>query len=230
MLKLQFDIQDFNEQEIVDAFQSQLNAATAATAEAVYARGKDLAADRLRSGLKHWNNGYKFHKIEDGNYIITIEGKLAYLMEKDQIAAGEISDMILKGNRAKYNKENGKRYVDVPMSKDADAAGNIQTKGGTYNVKQFKSADDLMKQFSQRPYKFSDVKRGGVKTENRIVQRVKEVIKSVNPADSSAQFLNIVRLSEESKWPATPREGARVLDDLELEVSEIFDTMLSRYF
>jgi hypothetical protein len=230
MLKLKFELSDFNEQEIVDAFKSQLNAATAATTEAVYARGKKLASQRLRNGLKHWNSGYKFHKIEDGNYIITIEGKLAHLMEKDQIAAGEISDMILKGNRAKYNKETGKRYVDVPMSRDADAAGNISVKGDIYNVKQFKSADDLIKQFSQRPYKFSDVKRGGVKIENRIVQRVKDVIKSVNPSNSSTQFLNIVRLSEGKKWPATPREGARVLDDLELEVSEIFDTMLSRYF
>ena len=230
MLKLSFDLKDFEAQELVDSLQSQLNAATAATTEAAFNRGRQLAADRLRNGLKHWNNGYKFHKVQDGTYIISIQGKLAHLMEKDQINVGEISDMILSGNRAKYNKETGKKYVDVPMTRDADAAGNINVRGQTYNVKQFRIADDLMKQFSQKSYKFSDSKRGGVKIENRIVQRVKNVIKSVDPSQGSTQYLTISRLTQDAKWPSTPRQGARVLNDLELEIETLFDTMISRYF
>lgn len=224
---------DLNVDDIVSEIEPKLKAAGAATASTVYQRGFEFAKQAFgSSGFKNWSKGYKFAKVEDGLYVISIEGKLANMME-DGIQTGEISKLIMGGNRAQHNKAEGKDYVDVPIHKDADSAGNISISGQKFQVQNFKSADDLMKQFSKPEKKAVKFSRGkGVEQEDRIVARAKKIeglIKSDNPADGSTAYMTIRRVTDDSVWPSSPYSGGKVLDQLDLEVERIFATMIDTF-
>lgn len=219
--------------DLVAELKPKLEAAGAATANALYTRGLEFAKQAFgTSGFKNWSKGYKFAKVEDGLYIISIEGKLANMME-DGIETGEISKLIMGGNRAQHNKAEGKNYVDVPIHKDADSAGNISIQGQKFQVQGFKNADEMMKQFSKPETKNVKFSRGKeVQQEERIVARAKKIeglIKSQNPKDSSTAYMTIRRVGENSVWPASPYPGGKVLDRLDLEVEKIFATMLDTF-
>lgn len=220
--------------ELISDFQPLLEAAGAATAAAVYQKGLEYAGNTFgRSGLGNWTKGYKFSKVEDGLFIISIEGKLAMMME-DGIAVGEISKLIMGGNRAQHNKAEGKNYVDVPMHKDADSAGNISIQGQKFQVQGFKNADEVMQHFSKPEAKQVKFSRGkAVEQEERIVSRAKKIeglIKSQNPKEGSTAFMTIRRVGEDSVWPSSPYSGGKVLDKLDLEVEQIFATMIDVFF
>lgn len=219
--------------DLVSELKPKLEAAGAATANVVFQRGLELAKQAFgSSGFKNWSKGYKFAKVEDGLYIISIEGKLANMME-DGIETGEISKLIMGGNRAQHNKAEGKNYVDVPIHKDADSAGNISIQGQKFQVQGFKNADEMMKQFSKPENKNIKFSRGKeVQQEQRIVARAKKIeglIKSQNPKDSSTAYMTIRRVGENSVWPESPYSGGKVLDRLDLEVEKIFSMMIEAF-
>ncbi len=219
--------------DLISEIKPKLDAAGAATASAVFQRGLEFARQAFgTSGFKNWSKGYKFAKVEDGLYIISVEGKLANMME-DGIETGEISKMIMDGNRAQHNKAEGKNYVDVPIHKDADSAGNISIQGQKFQVQGFKNADEMMKQFSKPENKNVKFSRGkAVEQEQRMVARAKKIeglIKSQNPKDGSTAYMTIRRVGENSVWPASPYPGGKVLDKLDLEVERIFATMIEAF-
>lgn len=224
---------DLKVDDIVADLESKVKAAGAATANALYMKGLEYARQSFgASGFKNWSKGYKFAKIEDGLYVISVEGKLANMME-DGIQTGEISRMIMQGNRAQHNKAEGKNYVDVPMHKDADSAGNVSIQGQKFQVQAFKNADELRKQFSQPERKQVKFSRGkAVEQEERMVARAKKVeglIKSQNQKDNSVAYMTIRRVGEDSVWPSSPYAGQKVLDRLDLEVEQLFATMVDSF-
>lgn len=205
---------DLDQKELQEAFQPRLNAIGDAMVTQLAQRGKELASQRLKSGLKLWERGFKVDKIEDGFFVVSMTGKLATMME-DGIKVGEISKMIMSGNRAKANKTG---YVDVPIGRDADSLGNIS--GRKINVSAFKDADSLRQSVS-----FSDYKKGGIRKEDRIIQRVEDVIKSTEPLTGKSSFMTIRRVTEDSVWPSSPFTGAKIFEDLEAEVESIFNNL-----
>ena len=219
--------------ELVTQFKDRLALIGSATASTLYNRGLQLASQNFgRSGFAKWSAGYKFNKIDDGIYVISVEGKLANMME-DGIKTGEISKMIMEGPRAQYNKSQKKNYVDVPIGKDADSSGNISIRGQKLQVQSFKSADDLMAAFSKpekKVVKFSA--RPGVREEERIVQRVKAVeglIRSQKPNSTQTSYLVLRRVTPNSTWPSSPYQGQDILGKLDLEVQKTFDTIVEKF-
>lgn len=226
MFKFKFDTSDFDTSEIVEGFRSRFKAATAAMVADVNQEGRSYASTKLKVGLGNWNKGFKVHKVNDDFYVVSVEGKLAGWME-DGIKAGEVSKAIMQGNRAEVNKSEGKNYVDVPIMKDADAAGNMTLgkKGGpTVNVKAFANADQLMKNINA-----SDWKRGGLKQKQVVQSRVKDIIKNVQPKTGKVSFLTIRRVTEKSTWPKSPFEGAKVLEHLDKYIDNNMDKILERF-
>lgn len=222
MLKFEFEL-DLDDKELADGLKANFDKVIATTVSKVSARGHLLASQRLKHGLQFWEKGFAVDKITDGTWMITMTGKLATMME-DGFGKGEIKDMILQGNRAKYNKSQGKNYVDVPIGLDADAmTGQIgKTK---VSIQQFKDADAVMKNVQ-----ISDWAKGGVKKEKRITQRVQDVIKSRKPKDSdqTSSYMVIRRVSEKSKgWPVSPFKGARVFEALDLYLEQAFEESLN---
>lgn len=221
MIKFEFDL-DLDDKELADGLKSNFDKVVAQTVAKVSARGHQLASQRLKHGLQFWEKGFAVDKVTEGTWLISMTGKLANMMEEG-FGRGEIKDMILKGNRAKFNKSQGKNYVDVPIGLDADAmTGQIgKTK---VSVQQFKDADAVVKNIQ-----VSDWAKGGVKKEQRITQRVQDVIKSRKPKDSAqaSSFMIIRRVSENSKgWPTSPFEGAKVFDALDLYLEQAFEESL----
>jgi hypothetical protein len=218
MLKLEFELDDLK--DISSGLKAGLNAAMASTMERTKAKSMEIAAKRLHGGLKHWSKGFAIDKVADGVWVVSMTGKLANMME-DGFGVGDIKKMLLEGNRAKANAKDGKKYVDVPLALDADAkTGNIgKTK---ITVQQFKNADELVKNIS-----VSDWKKGGIKQESRITQRVKDVIKSRKAKNSESQYLTIRRVSEKSKgWPTNPFQGAHVFEELDNFLEKAFEQSL----
>lgn len=224
MIKFKFNTSDFNTADIVDGFRSRFKTAVATLMADVGTEADKLASAKLRSGLKRWREGFKINKVTDDFYIISVSGKLANWMEEG-IQTGEISKSIMEGNRAEHNRSEGKNYVDVPIARDADAAGNVTLgkKGPTVNVRAFRSADDMMKSIT-----VSDWKRGGVRKEQRVVNRVKDIIKSTKPDTGETSYLTIRRVTEKSKWPKTPFQGAKVLESLDSYIESNFEKILER--
>lgn len=220
-MKLKIDL-DIDAEELIAGLAAGVRTATDLVYAEAVQHAKQLAAQKLgSSGQKHWNEGFKAHKVNDDLWVISIEGKMASWME-DGIQTGEISKAIMNGNRASHNKAEGKDYVDVPFLKDADASGNI--KGTNVNVKAFADADSLVKNV-----KFSDYKNKSVKEEKRVISRVQDIIKSVNPQKQAAtSFLTIRRVTSESVWPSSPFKGAKILDDLDQFIDQRMSEILGK--
>jgi len=221
MIKFEFDL-DLTAEEISEGLKSNLNAAVASTASQMQTKAHEIVEKRLKSGRDLWKKGFQLNKVDDGFWVLSVEGKLANMME-DGFGAGEIKRMLLGGNRAKVNAETGKRYVDVPLAQDADAVtGNI---GKTnIQVSQFKNADEMLKEV-----KMSDWKKGGIKKEQRIVKRIEDIIQTRKKNSSSTKFITIRRVSESSKgWPLTPYGGAKVLDELDFYLEKAFEDSLNK--
>jgi len=224
MFKFKFDTSDFDASEIVDGFRSRFKSAVAALVSDVNSEADKVASLKLKVGLKKWKEGFKINKVTDDFYIISVTGQLANWMEQG-MQAGEVSKAIMQGNRAEHNKSEGKNYVDVPIARDADAAGNMTLgkKGPKVNVSAFKNADDLIKNVT-----FSDWKRGGVRQEKRIISRVQDIIKSTKPETGETNYLTIRRVTDKSQWPKTPFQGAKVLESLDTYIENNFDKILER--
>lgn len=222
MLKFEFDLEEIT-REISSGLQAGLNLAMAATMDRTKAKAMELASKKLKGGLKHWNQGFAVDKVADGVWIISMTGKLANMMEEG-FGTGEIKKMLLEGNRAKANAKDGKKYVDVPLALDADAKSGAIGKTSV-KVQHFKNADELIKNIN-----VSDWKRGGIRQEKRITQRVQDVIKSRKTANSDAQFVTIRRVSEKSQgWPVNPFKGAHVFEELDNYLEKYFEESLESY-
>lgn len=238
MFKLKFDTSAFNAEDLIDGLKTAVKSATQAMIPLVEAEGRRLAKQRLFSGRAqgHWDKGFKVAAFDDNTIIVSIEGKLADWMESG-IKVGEISDALMKGARAEHNTQqaqkgkafgesSGKKYVDVPMPKDANAAGMIYTgpKGQKVNVQAFKNAAELSKAMT-----FSDYKSGQIKQKRILQSRVKDVIKMVEPKSKESSFLMIRRVTEDSVWPKTPFKGANIIPDLNRFVEDNIGDILGRY-
>lgn len=222
-LKFQFDEVSFN--EVVDGLQARFKSAVNATMEDAEQHAQTLAGQRLKVGLQKWMKGFKFHKVSDEFYVISVDGQLAMWME-DGIEPGEVSRSIMSGNRAEANKGQGKKYVDVPIAKDADSMGNMTLgkKGPKVNIKAFANADQLMKNINT-----SDWKRGGIKQKQVVASRVKDIIKNTDQGSGKTSFMTIRRVTENSQWPKSAFKGAKVLDDLGSHIEENFGKILERF-
>jgi hypothetical protein len=224
---------NLNIKELLNDIEPRLKAAGAATAGRLYQRGFELARQGFgRSGFNHWRNGYKFSKVDDGLYVIAVEGKFAMMME-DGIKTGEISRMIMHGTRAAYNRSQGKDYVDVPLFKDGGQSNSVRIGGEKFEINTFKNSDELMKHFSKPMLKQVTFTRGkSIEQEERIIQRSKKIeglIRSQDPKSGNTAYLTIRRVTNESVWPETPYEGQKILDKLELEVEQIFSNMIEQF-
>lgn len=220
MVKIDVEL-DLTAEELTDAFDKNLKAATANTAGKVEQDAQQLASQRLKSGLKHWKEGLSIDKIDEGLWIISISGKLADMMETG-FGVGDIKELVLGGNRYAHNKAEGKDYVDVPITLDADQA--VQSVG--LSMQEFKDMDQVVKFINT-----SDWAKGGVKKEKKITQRVKDVIRSRNEDGGAERFLTIRRLTPDSDgWPKKPFEGANVLEDLDSYVERAFEKSLKEIF
>lgn len=216
MVKIDVDL-DLSAEEITEGLDKNLKAATASTAQRVSNDAYDVASQRLKSGLKHWKKGFSIDKIDDGLWIISISGKLAEMME-DGFGVGDIKKLVLGGNRYAHNKAQGKDYVDVPISLDADEA--VQSVG--VSMEQFTSMDEVVKFINT-----SDWAKGGVRKEKKITQRVKDVIRSRNEDGGAERFLTIKRLTPDSDgWPSKPFNGAKVLESLDSYIERAFEKSL----
>jgi hypothetical protein len=222
-LKLSFDDVDFS--EVVDGIRDRFQAGVGALMSEADGYAKREASRRLKRGLSKWLNGFKINKVSNDFYIISIDGKLANWME-DGIQPGEISRAIMSGNRADVNRGEGKNYVDVPIAKDADAMGEITLgkSGPKVQVSAFKDADSMLKSITT-----SDWKKGGTKKKQVIASRVQDIIKNVEPPTGKVSYLTIRRVTDDSMWPKSPFQGAKVLDDLGLYLENNFDKILERY-
>ena len=213
-----------NIKEFTSGLEAELSKVLSFTAAEATNKAREIAGRKLgKSGREHWNRGFKSFKVNNEMHIIAIEGKLASWME-DGIKTGEISQAILQGNRAKYNKAEGKNYVDVPFFKDADSVGNIRGTG--VNVRAFADADSMIKSV-----KISDYKNKSVKEEKRVLSRVEDIIKSVDPErNNNTQYLTIRRVSPNSSpWPKTPFPGAKAIFKGN-SVSEELDNFIDKKF
>lgn len=223
-LKLKFDDVKFD--DVVQGLQDRFKAAVNATMEDAQNEAQAMASRRLKVGLKKWTDGFRFHKVSDEFYVISIEGQLAMWME-DGIQPGEVSRSIMAGNRAEANQGEGKAYVDVPIAKNADEMGNISLgkKGGPkVNVAAFKDADAMMKHINS-----SDWKKGGIKKKQVLASRVKDIVKNVESKSGKASYMTIRRVTSNSQWPKSPFKGAKVLDDLGLHIEQNFGKILERF-
>ena len=223
-LKLKFDDVQFD--DVVEGLQARFKSAVSATMEDAQQQAQLLASRKLKAGLSKWMKGFRFHKVSDEFYVVSIDGQLAMWME-DGIQPGEVSRSIMAGNRAESNKGEKKDYVDVPIAKDADAMGNIALgkKGGTkVNVKAFANADQMMKYITS-----SDWKKGGVKKKQVMASRVKDIIKNVETSGGKPSYMTIRRVTPSSQWPRSPFKGAHVLDDLGYHLESNFGTILERF-
>lgn len=226
MLKFELDestLRDL-EEELHKGLNNSLNATIAAVAGGVQAEAVKIASSKLKRGLTFWERGFSVDKIGEGEWLISLSGKLATMME-DGFGTGEIKRMLLNGNRAKTNSENGAKYVDVPIGLNADSiTGKIGKSEITVN--RFKNADELM-----HSIRTSDWKRGGIKRERVISSRIADIIKTrkENQKKAEASFITIRRVSEKSKgWPANPFSGAHVLDKLDDYLERAFEENLER--
>ena len=227
-MKLEFDL-DLEVKDLTSALESSIKAATAAVSQQAFNKGKELASSKLRQGLTKWNKAYSF-KVSQDFYVIALEGKVANWIE-DGARTGEISEAIMSGNRANFNKslDPPKEYVDVPMFRSV-AGGAIQ--GTPVRVEMFRDAAAL-----SRAITFSDWKKRSVKTRERTIRRVKypeeesrkmdSIIRSTAPSGKTS-YLSIRRVTEDSVWPSTPTKGARVFRDLEDYIDQNFGKILER--
>lgn len=223
-LKLKFEDVKFD--DVVEGLQARFKAAVNATMEDAQNEAKNIAGRKLKVGLNKWLDGFRFHKVSDEFFIISIEGQIATWME-DGIKAGEVSKAIMSGNRAESNKGEGKNYVDVPIAKDADSMGNISLgkKGsGKVNVQMFANADQMMKSINT-----SDWKKGGIKQKEVMHSRVKDIVKNVEPSSGKTSYMTIRRVTPTSVWPKSPFKGAKVLDALSMQIEQNFGKILERF-
>ena len=223
-LKLKFDDVKFD--DVVDGLRERFKAAVNATMEDAQNEAQAMASQRLKVGLRKWTEGFRFHKVSDEFYVVSIEGKLAMWMD-DGIQPGEVSKAIMAGNRAEANQGEGKNYVDVPIAKDADEMGNISLgkRGGPkVNVRAFASADEMMKHIN-----VSDWKKGGIKKKQVIASRVKDIVKNVEKETGKASYLTIRRVTPSSQWPKSPFRGAKVLDDLGYHIETNIGKIVERF-
>lgn len=222
-LKLKFE--DVRFDDVVQGLQDRFKAAVGATMDQVEEDARSIAASKLRTGLSKWTDGFRLHKVSDELYVASVEGRLAMWME-DGIEVGEVSKAIMSGNRAEANQGEGKAYVDVPISKDADAMGDITLgkSGPKVNVRAFADADQMMKHITA-----SDWKKGGTKKKQVIASRVKDIIKNVEPSTGATSYMTIRRVTDDSQWPKSPFPGAKVLDDLGSQIESNFGKILERF-
>lgn len=231
MISIDFEL-NLTEQDLIEGFQSRLDRAMDQTALDTSNEARRIAGDRLSSGKPLWDNGFSMNRISDGYWVISLTGKLANLME-DGIKVDELREMILKGNRATFNKAQGKNYVDVPIGLDADSVSGSIGKTSV-NISQFKSADEVIKSVTM-----SNWKKGGVEEKNKAVSRIKgllkgkktDVLKSRDLGSNKSSFLTIKRVSPNMKkpFPSSPFKGARVLDSLDNFIEKSFTEALGRF-
>lgn len=202
------------EKELLQGIQSRFKSSFDTAAQMADSDAKETAAGKLKGGLAKWNEGYSFHKVSDTTYVLGISGELADMME-DGIDVGQISKMIMNGNRAKHNASEHKDYVDVPINLDHMA------------VSFHKDADSMMASFKRKEVTLSDFKRGGVKKENRFVARLQNsVIASKEKMGGDTSFLTIRRVTSSSVWPKQKFPGAKAFEEAARKFADNFTRLL----
>lgn len=217
MIKVDFEL-NLTAEELTQALDKRLKSVTADTSRKLARSARNEASNTLKSGSKFWKDGFSVDKVSDGVWILSLSGKMATMME-DGFGVGEIKRLLLGGNRAKYNKMQGKNYVDVPIK-----MSGAEVKKAGVKLQEFRDADSIIKHFS-----VSDYKNGGIKKESKITQRVKDIIKMRDSEESKSSFVTIKRVSENSKgWPSKPYKGAKVFESLDSHIEKAFEESLAK--
>lgn len=217
-MKLKLNL-DLTADELARSIEPNLRTAVGYTTARMHEKAKEIAARKLKKGLKHWNRGLKINtdRAGEGVWILSIEGKLAGWMEEG-FSGEEFKQSILTGNRAKYNEKDNKKYVDVPIEKSG--ASFIQALEQTrLDIGQVTSGVDVIA-------RISDWKKKGVVKEKKVVQRAKDIIKSRGEARTDVKFMTIRRVTEDSTWNGFG--GTKVLEDLDFFIEQAFENALNR--
>jgi hypothetical protein len=229
MIKFNLDTNGLDK-ALQEELDSVVKTATADATRVAANRAREKAANQLNSSLEIWQKGFAFNDLGNGEFALTISGELARMFE-DGIEVGEISKLVMQGNRAMVNKAEGKDYVDVPMAQQESSPA----------VKVFRSADDLIANVGKREVKFSDPKNKGVKVEERLLRRFKNDSKAVTKAggipglieskktsNSKPLYLLIRRVTKDSNWPQQRVPGVEAFKEIEANLSNYFEEALRK--
>lgn len=199
-----------------------------------YARA--LAKDKAPGRHPLWEHGFRTFKVNDNLWVFELQGKLAEMID-DGYNDSQIKEMLLSGYRSKFNKKNGKAYVDVPMGLK-EKNGQV----GGISVQVFKDANALMSQFKKTEHKTTVTRKPGqdhtvqrtksaVKTKNEATKRVGKVIQNkINSLPSNTKFMTITRVSRDSKGWSKNHPGLGIMStggDLEKFVEDAFYTAMA---
>jgi len=228
MIKIDVEL-ELDADEILDGIDKNLKAVAGMTASEVGQKAKDLAANRLRSGYSHWEQGFRMEKLGDGEWLLYVTGKLGKMME-DGFGVGEIKAMVLGGKAYAANKAAGKDYVDIPIFDADTAAKELGEAGGGLRMTDVTSADDITKHLAGTMASGSSEAKRGLDNDRKITRKVKDMIKAAKQnRKSGARLLNIRRMTPESKgWPNKPFGGAKVLENLDNIIERAFEESLNR--
>jgi len=184
------------------------------------------------SGFSLWSKGYKIEQLGEGEFLISISGKLAEGIDRGW-NVGEISKMIMGGNRAKFNQGEGKNYVDVPIGKDSDVQGMFNIpEVGRVKIAHFKDANDMIAKFSKKTGGIVEARR---KTERAKIEglskeatkRVENLIKTTDPIKKKSKYVMIKRVTDDSIWPKTYKKGPEALEVVGRYFENNFDRIFS---
>lgn len=222
VIKLSGDF-DLNMQDIQNDLKNRLKMTLSTFRPVLESKGRELAAKKLSTGLKHWDRGFSVNLVDENTCVCVLSGKLANWMESG-MQVGDISKAVLAN--AKKVSKSGAKYADIPFIKEADSAGFIHSKknvGTSANpeyqsykvhVSAFKDADSLSQAFSKAPRKTT--------------QRVQNIIKSTKGGKSN--YLTIRRVSSAGKpWPSSPTKKAEVFEDLARFIDDNISDILERF-
>ena len=227
MFKLTGDVDFISdlEKEITDAAEQ----AVSDTIGKLESKMREKAGRNLSSGsFDRWDKGFSVDEVANNTYVITLEGSIANIIDKGW-KAGEISDNIMKGPRATYNKAQGKDYVDVPIGVEKPA---------------FLDADGLMSQFKKQSYRFSnsgqpgkpatrvesrETRRLNKKAQNQVEDRLKNIIESRKSLATPSKYLVIKRVNNNTQWPKSPIPGAGTFEDNPVnDIGSYFEEFLEK--
>ena len=225
MFKFKWDTSDLNADEFIKGVEQSLSMTLDRFRENMKSEGERLAGTKLRNGLQHWVNGFRISPVHNGEYfVVELRGTLAGWME-DGSRSNEVVNSILNGFRAKYNKENGQKYVDVPLGLATNAGQVSMGKGQSISVASFKDSASLSNFLSSQLGKGGRQKIVPKQAMNRRSSADSGVIESTPVGGGKTSYLAIKRVNSETVWKDI--KGAHVFEDLASYFETEFPKLLS---
>lgn len=222
MFKFKFDLQ-LTEQELTSAIKPRLQTAVAKTSAKLKANAQKMAQSSLKKGLSKWLEGLSLDRVSDDVYVLSVNGKLANMIEEG-FTGDELKSLILNGRRAAHNKAQGKNYVDVPFALSSDDI----SKQFSVSMTELQSAPAALKTME-----VSDYKANAISEKNVVVQRIKDVIRTRTAEGAEGiktSVVTIKRVTHKSKLSGW--KGVKILNSSQLlqNLSKDFEDSLKESF